>query len=170
MIIIRRRLLRWYVYALLYSSPSLFFLKWRFLGFSNTFISILSRYRPESNYNTVVFISLPGLTGNAFQLLEHLPHSVSGVGDELARGDPDNEPFNAVGKVKPSELLGFVVVVRAYLLVFFTLARFVKPSPRCWCFLFLFLSLSWITSSYIKCGVRSIFFCCFPFCTVCRFL
>lgn len=44
------------------------------------------------------------------QLIEHLPHSVSGVGEELARGDPDLEPFYAIGKVKPSELLGFVVV------------------------------------------------------------
>jgi len=44
------------------------------------------------------------------QLIEHLPHSVNGVGEELARGDPDLEPFYAVGKVKPSELLGFVVV------------------------------------------------------------
>ena len=51
----------------------------------------------------------------ALQLLEHLPRSVSGVGDELARGDPDLEPFEAhiVGKIKPSELLGFVVVVRS---------------------------------------------------------
>lgn len=47
------------------------------------------------------------------QLLEHLPHSVSGVGEELARGDPDLEPFNAVGKIEPSQLLGFVVVVRS---------------------------------------------------------
>lgn len=46
------------------------------------------------------------------QLIEHLPHSVSGVGDELARGDPDLEPFYSVGKVRPSELLGFAVVVR----------------------------------------------------------
>lgn len=44
------------------------------------------------------------------QLIEHLPHSVNGVGEELARGDPDLEPFYAIGKVKPSELLGFVVV------------------------------------------------------------
>ncbi|CAM9757421.1 unnamed protein product [Scytosiphon promiscuus] len=46
----------------------------------------------------------------ALELIEHLPHSVSGVGEELARGDPDLEPFYAIGKVKPSELLGFVVV------------------------------------------------------------
>eukprot|EP00903_Cladosiphon_okamuranus_P021895 g20127.t2 len=46
----------------------------------------------------------------ALELIEHLPHSVNGVGEELARGEPDMEPFTAIGKVKPSELLGFVVV------------------------------------------------------------
>jgi len=36
---------------------------------------------------------------------------VNGVGEELARGDLDLEPFYGVAKVVPSELLGYVVVV-----------------------------------------------------------
>lgn len=55
---------------------------------------------------------LTSLRNASFKLLENLPRTVSGVGEELARGDPDLEPFQAIGKVKPHELLGFVVVVR----------------------------------------------------------
>lgn len=48
------------------------------------------------------------------QLLDHLPRSVKGVGEELARGDSSLESFDGfiVAKIKPSNLLGFVVVVR----------------------------------------------------------
>lgn len=43
--------------------------------------------------------------------MEHLPHSVSGVGMELARGDPDLRQFTDIRTIKPAELLGYVVVV-----------------------------------------------------------
>ena len=62
--------------------------------------------RPSSFFDPTVASSI------ACQLLEHLPHSVNGVGEELARGDLDLEPFYAIAKVVPSELLGYVVVVR----------------------------------------------------------
>lgn len=52
------------------------------------------------------------------QLLENLPRSLKDVGEKLARGDSRLDSFGRkiVGKIKPSELLGFVVVVGIFLL------------------------------------------------------
>lgn len=57
------------------------------------------------------------------QLLENLPRSVIGVGEELARDDPDLDHFQGhiIGKIRPSELLGFIVVVRHHLLSYLLL-------------------------------------------------
>lgn len=48
-----------------------------------------------------------------FKLLDHLPHTVNGVGEELSRGHMDFEPFKhtPVGIVEPKRLLGFLAVV-----------------------------------------------------------
>lgn len=69
----------------------------------------LATYRPS---DITCFPNAPASSYAFAKLFEHLPHSVTGVGKELSRGDDEHDPLWTTESGRRTALLGFVAVVR----------------------------------------------------------